>query len=87
MEKSLFVFVACSVLFATGCKRKSTEPITDNRTTEGQFFPPYYLHDGRARTLIEAIMWHGGEAAAARDFFHQLQSSDRAALISFLKSL
>jgi hypothetical protein len=38
VEKSLFVFVACSVLFATGCKKKSTEPITDNRTTEGQFF-------------------------------------------------
>lgn len=46
-----------------------------------------FLHDGRARTLLEAILWHGGEGAASRDRVSQLPASDRAALISFLESL
>lgn len=46
-----------------------------------------YLHDGRARTLLEAILWHGGEAEAARNRVVALSPADRAALISFLESL
>ncbi len=46
-----------------------------------------YLHDGRARSLIEAILWHGGEAQAARDHVVALPPNDRAALITFLESL
>ena len=46
-----------------------------------------YLHDGRARTLEEAILWHGGEAEAAREAFRNADASDRAALIAFLISL
>lgn len=46
-----------------------------------------FLHDGRARTLIEAIMWHGGEAAQSKEYVHNLSSSDRDALIKFLESL
>lgn len=46
-----------------------------------------YLHDGRARNLLEAILWHGGEAKPARDRVTALPAADRAALISFLKSL
>ena len=46
-----------------------------------------YLHDGRARNLIEAILWHGGEARAARKKVRALPREDRAALIAFLKSL
>jgi CxxC motif-containing protein (DUF1111 family) len=46
-----------------------------------------FLHDGRARGLAEAILWHGGEAQAARERFRTLASADRAALITFLKSL
>ena len=38
---------------------------------------PAYLHDGRARTLMEAIMFHGGEAETAREFVRQLDQSDR----------
>ncbi|MEM9557167.1 MAG: di-heme oxidoredictase family protein [Acidobacteriota bacterium] len=45
------------------------------------------LHDGRARTIPEAILWHGGEAAPARDQFSQLGPSDREALLRFLSSL
>ena len=46
-----------------------------------------YLHDGRARTVAEAILWHGGEAQAARDTFAGLAVDDRKALIAFLESL
>ncbi len=45
-----------------------------------------YLHDGRARTLAEAILWHGGEANAAKEAFRTMNSSDRDALIAFLMS-
>jgi len=46
-----------------------------------------YLHDSRARTLTEAILWHGGEATTSRQRFEQLSAQDRAALLSFLGSL
>jgi CxxC motif-containing protein (DUF1111 family) len=46
-----------------------------------------YLHDGRARTLEEAILWHGGEADASKNVFRNMSAADRAALIAFLKSL
>jgi CxxC motif-containing protein (DUF1111 family) len=46
-----------------------------------------FLHDGRARTLEEAILWHGGEADAASEAFRTADQRDRAALIAFLKSL
>jgi CxxC motif-containing protein (DUF1111 family) len=48
---------------------------------------PYYLHDGRARTLEEAILWHDGEAKNAKQQFMQLNSADRAKLVAFLQSL
>ena len=46
-----------------------------------------YLHDSRARTLTEAIMWHGGEGTASRQRFEALSKSDRDALMAFLRSL
>ena len=46
-----------------------------------------YLHDGRAETLEEAILWHGGEAEAARDAFRNMAAAERDAIIAFLKSL
>ena len=46
-----------------------------------------YLHDGRARSLSEAILWHGGEAQASRESFRQMPATDRAALVRFLGSL
>lgn len=48
---------------------------------------PYYLHDGRARTLKEAILWHGGEAQHAVTQFTKLSRADRDAIITFLQSL
>jgi len=49
--------------------------------------PGYYLHDGRARTIVEAIMWHDGEAAASKAYFSRLSKSDRDAVLKFLNSL
>jgi CxxC motif-containing protein (DUF1111 family) len=46
-----------------------------------------FLHDGRARTLEEAILWHGGEGQASRDGYAALPAADRAALIAWLESL
>lgn len=46
-----------------------------------------YLHDGRARTLTEAVMWHGGEAERSRQRFAALSATDRQALLAFLQSL
>lgn len=46
-----------------------------------------YLHDGRARNLSEAILWHGGEAEKAKERFRTMSADDRAALIKFLQSL
>ncbi|MBS1913861.1 MAG: c-type cytochrome [Bacteroidetes bacterium] len=46
-----------------------------------------FLHDGRARNLEEAILWHGGEGAGARDLYKRLRRDDREALIAFLTSL
>lgn len=54
------------------------------KTVSGHTF---FLHDGRARNLTEAILWHGGEAAKARDRFAALEKADRQALITFLESL
>ena len=46
-----------------------------------------FLHDGRAKTAEEAIELHGGEGAKAREFFRALPAADRAALVTFLKTL
>lgn len=45
------------------------------------------LHDGRARGVEEAIMWHGGEATTAQGRFGGLTAQDRAALVSFVNGL
>lgn len=47
----------------------------------------HLLHDGRARTIEEAILWHGGESAGSRDRFVELSPDQQAALLRFLESL
>ncbi|MGC2165286.1 MAG: di-heme oxidoredictase family protein [Gallionella sp.] len=46
-----------------------------------------FLHDGRARTLLEAVLWHDGEAAIAARSFKLMDTQDRHALVKFLESL
>ena len=45
------------------------------------------LHDGRARGIAEAILWHGGEAEASREAFRTMNRDQRAAMLAFLESL
>lgn len=47
----------------------------------------YFLHDGRARNLMEAVLWHGGEAEAAKSKVLTFNQKERDALIAFLNSL
>ena len=46
-----------------------------------------FLHDGRARNLMEAILWHGGEAERSRENVLNMSKEERAALLRFLNSL
>ena len=47
----------------------------------------FFLHDGRARNLLEAILWNGGEAEAAKERVVAMTAEERAALLAFLRSL
>ena len=47
----------------------------------------FLLHDGRARTLEEAILWHGGEAEQSKEFFRLASAEERARLVAFLEAL
>ncbi|WP_171177108.1 di-heme oxidoredictase family protein [Ruegeria sp. HKCCD8929] len=71
---------------ATG-REWRTPPLWGIGLTERVSGHTYFLHDGRARSLLEAILWHGGEAQAARDTVVALPKDDREALIRFLESL
>lgn len=71
---------------ATGREWK-TPPLWGIGLTEQVSGHSEFLHDGRARSLLEAILWHGGEAQAQRDAVIGLPGKDREALIKFLESL
>jgi CxxC motif-containing protein (DUF1111 family) len=45
------------------------------------------LHDGRARNVAEAILWHGGEATVSRDAFRNMNKTDREALVKFVEAI
>jgi CxxC motif-containing protein (DUF1111 family) len=71
---------------ATGAQWR-TAPLWSIGLTVGVSGGEAYLHDCRARSLEEAILWHGGESEASKEAFRTLSAADRAALIAFLKSL
>jgi len=62
-------------------------PYVQAGTVQGSPQSVHYLHDGRARTLLEAIEWHDGEAQKSRLAFEALSTQDRADLLAFLNSL
>jgi len=64
-----------------------TQPLWGIGLTQTVSGHTFFLHDGRARNLTEAILWHGGEAEAATEGFKALPKSDRDALLRFLESL
>lgn len=64
-----------------------TPPLWGIGLTEVVSGHTFFLHDGRARNLTEAILWHGGEAQAARDAFAGMSAAERNGLLTFLGSL
>ncbi|MEM8978240.1 MAG: di-heme oxidoredictase family protein [Pseudomonadota bacterium] len=64
-----------------------TPPLWGIGLTETVSGHTFFLHDGRARSLLEAVLWHGGEAEPAKQRVIDMPSEDRAALIRFLESL
>lgn len=71
---------------ATGSEWK-TPPLWGIGMTQQVSGHTQYLHDGRARNLLEAVLWHGGEAQASRDAVVALPKDDRDAILAFLGSL
>jgi CxxC motif-containing protein (DUF1111 family) len=71
---------------ATGTEWK-TPPLWGIGLTQQVSGHSEFLHDGRARNLLEAILWHGGEAQSQRDAVAAMQTEDRQALLAFLGSL
>jgi CxxC motif-containing protein (DUF1111 family) len=71
---------------ATGTEWR-TAPLWGVGLTEKVNGHTLFLHDGRARNIKEAILWHGGEAETARDAFAKLSKEDRERLIAFVNSL
>ena len=71
---------------ATG-REWRTPPLWGIGLTETVSGHTLFLHDGRARNLLEAILWHGGEAEAAQRRVTQMERVERAALLAFLNSL
>ena len=64
-----------------------TPPLWGIGLTETVSGHTFFLHDGRARSLLEAILWHGGEAEAAKERVVAMNAEERAALLAFLRSL
>lgn len=64
-----------------------TPPLWGIGLTNGVSEGEAYLHDGRARTLTEAILWHGGEAQNSKDAFEAMTQGEQDAVIKFLQSL
>ncbi|MFA0372578.1 di-heme oxidoredictase family protein, partial [Vibrio sp. 10N.222.54.F6] len=48
---------------------------------------PSFLHDGRARSIEEAILWHGGEGLASKEAYSILSNDEKSAVLEFLNSL
>jgi CxxC motif-containing protein (DUF1111 family) len=64
-----------------------TPPLWGIGLTETVSGHSYFLHDGRARNLLEAVLWHGGEAQASRDRVAAMTKTERDALLAFLNAL
>ena len=72
--------------FDAGSRDWRTPPLWGS-SSPGKAETRNFLHDGRARTPTEAILWHGGEAQASADAFRNLPKPQRHALLAFLNSL
>ena len=73
--------------FAASGREWRTPPLWGIGLTQNVSGHTQFLHDGRARNLLEAVLWHGGEAEPARQHVLQFNAEQRAALLAFLNSL
>ncbi|AIR87991.1 di-heme oxidoredictase family protein [Pseudomonas cremoricolorata] len=73
--------------FAAGGQDWRTPPLWGIGLTQNVSGHTQFLHDGRARSLLEAVLWHGGEAEKARQHVLTFDAEQRAALLAFLNSL
>ncbi len=73
--------------FQAGGRDWRTQPLWGIGLTQTVNGHTFFLHDGRARDLMEAILWHDGEAVASKNYVKKLSKADRTALIAFLNSL
>jgi len=64
-----------------------TPPLWGIGLTEGVSGHTFLLHDGRARSFEESILWHGGEGEGSAEGFKSLSSEQRSQLVAFLGSL
>ncbi len=76
-----------SISVAQGAREWRTAPLWGLGARAADATSANLLHDGRARSILEAILWHGGEAAPAKQHAAGLSAEDRAALLSFLEGL
>ncbi|EPL06452.1 di-heme oxidoredictase family protein [Pseudomonas sp. CF161] len=73
--------------FLAGGRDWRTPPLWGVGLTQTVSGHTQFLHDGRARNLLEAVLWHGGEAQAAQQQVLSFNAQQRAALLAFLNSL
>ncbi|AIG02639.1 lipoprotein [Pseudomonas fluorescens] len=73
--------------FKAGGRDWRTPPLWGIGLTQNVSGHTQFLHDGRARNLLEAVLWHGGEAQAAQQHVLSFNAEQRAALLAFLNSL
>jgi len=73
--------------FKADGKEWRTPPLWGIGLTETVHNHTFFLHDGRARNMMEAIMWHDGEAEKSKDYVNQLTHEQREQLVDFLNSL
>ena len=73
--------------FEADGKEWKTRPLWGLGLTSVTSGHTFLLHDGRARSITEAILWHDGEAKDSKDDFKELSKQDREALLEFLNAL
>jgi CxxC motif-containing protein (DUF1111 family) len=73
--------------YQAGAREWRTAPLWGIGSSEGVNGNATLLHDGRARTVVEAILWHRGEAQRSRDAFMRMPKAERDAVAAFLRSL
>jgi CxxC motif-containing protein (DUF1111 family) len=73
--------------FLAGPRDWRTPPLWGIGLSEQVNGSTHLLHDGRARTVLEAILWHGGEGKAAKDTFSNMTSEERESVIAFVNAI